>query len=148
MLLSSAQLTWRHSPFYYVCRYSQQRMSGKDIQGSWQAGVYGMVRARISAQVPLAVIGGHSKAVSYVRWMDGSHLVSASTDNQLKLWDLAAAARHTRHQEWRPTTVLTGESAHPLNVPVPLPRRWGKAVVSVFFGGVSSNGICLAVAAI
>ncbi|CAL8465090.1 g4625 [Coccomyxa elongata] len=61
-------------------------------------------------RVPLAVIGGHSKAVSYVRWLDGTHLVSASTDNQLKLWDLAAAGRHMRQQEWRPRTVLTGHT--------------------------------------
>ena len=54
------------------------------------------------------MIGCHSKAVSYVRWLDGSHLVSASTDNQLKLWDLAAAGRHSRHQDWRPQNVLTG----------------------------------------
>ena len=41
--------------------------------------------------MPLAVIGGHNKAVSYVRFMGGSHVVSASTDDTLKLWDVARA---------------------------------------------------------
>jgi WD40 repeat protein len=50
-------------------------------------------------------VGGHSKAVSYVRWMSGSHIVSASTDNQLKLWDLCS-----REPEWRPLNVLTGKT--------------------------------------
>lgn len=38
------------------------------------------------------MISGHSKAVSYVRFMGGSHVVSASTDSQLKLWDIAKAS--------------------------------------------------------
>ena len=42
--------------------------------------------------VPLAVIGGHKKALSYVRFMGGDQLVSASTDNTLRLWDINAAA--------------------------------------------------------
>jgi WD40 repeat protein len=60
--------------------------------------------------VPLAVIGGHSKAVSYVRWMGGSGLVSASTDNALKVWDVArgVAADSARHHAWAPTATLTG----------------------------------------
>lgn len=37
---------------------------------------------------PLAVLAGHNKAVSYVRWLDSSTLVTASTDNCLKLWRL------------------------------------------------------------
>ena len=41
---------------------------------------------------PLAVIGGHTKAVSYVRWVGSSQVISASTDNCLKLWDVADAA--------------------------------------------------------
>ena len=40
---------------------------------------------------PLAVIGGHKKAVSYVRFLGGNRLVSASTDNTLKLWDIDGA---------------------------------------------------------
>ncbi|KAK9820862.1 hypothetical protein WJX81_005532 [Elliptochloris bilobata] len=44
-------------------------------------------------KVPLVQICGHSRAVSYVRWMGPDRLVSASTDNRLKLWDVAAATR-------------------------------------------------------
>ena len=40
---------------------------------------------------PLAVTGGHKKAVSYVRFLGGNRLVSASTDNKLKLWDVEQA---------------------------------------------------------
>lgn len=32
---------------------------------------------------------GHNKTVSYVRFLDSSTLVSSSTDNTLKLWDLS-----------------------------------------------------------
>jgi len=37
---------------------------------------------------PLHLIAGHSKAVSYVKWLGGSKIVTASTDNTMKLWDL------------------------------------------------------------
>ncbi|KAL4444907.1 hypothetical protein ABPG77_003957 [Micractinium sp. CCAP 211/92] len=37
---------------------------------------------------PLAVISGPQRAVSYVKFLGGSHLVSASTDSTLRLWDL------------------------------------------------------------
>lgn len=68
------------------------------------------------AQVPLAVIGGHKKAVSYVRWLDGSRLISASTDNQLKLWDINSAAASGTLQDRRPINVLSGmtHAASPL----------------------------------
>lgn len=36
---------------------------------------------------PLMTLQGHRKAVSYVHWV-GDELVSASTDNTLKLWDI------------------------------------------------------------
>jgi protein suppressor of PHYA-105 1 len=39
-------------------------------------------------KAPLAVLAGHGKAVSYVKFVDATTLVSASTDNTLKLWDL------------------------------------------------------------
>lgn len=44
--------------------------------------------ATLQMEIPLAVIGGHKKAVSYVRFLGGDRLVSASTDNKLKLWDI------------------------------------------------------------
>ncbi|MED6197432.1 hypothetical protein PIB30_056458 [Stylosanthes scabra] len=37
---------------------------------------------------PLCVLAGHHKAVSYVKFMDSVTLVSSSTDNTLKIWDL------------------------------------------------------------
>ena len=37
---------------------------------------------------PLVSLTGHKKAVSYVRWLDGDLIASASTDNTLKLWDV------------------------------------------------------------
>ncbi|XP_012084964.1 protein SPA1-RELATED 3 isoform X2 [Jatropha curcas] len=40
-------------------------------------------------KVPLCTLTGHNKTVSYVRFVDSTNLVSASTDNTLKLWDLS-----------------------------------------------------------
>lgn len=37
---------------------------------------------------PLCILAGHDRAVSYVKFLDSETLVSASTDNTLKLWDL------------------------------------------------------------
>ncbi|KAK3008309.1 hypothetical protein RJ639_013573 [Escallonia herrerae] len=39
-------------------------------------------------RIPWCTLGGHGKAVSYVRFLDSENIVSASTDNSLKLWDL------------------------------------------------------------
>ena len=39
-------------------------------------------------QRPLVVLQGHKKAVSYVKWLGAHQLVTASTDNTLKLWDV------------------------------------------------------------
>jgi E3 ubiquitin-protein ligase RFWD2 len=39
-----------------------------------------------SPRAPLAVLKGHSKAVSYVRWAGPDALVTASTDSTLRLW--------------------------------------------------------------
>lgn len=37
---------------------------------------------------PLCILSGHNRAVSYVKFLDSETLISASTDNTLKLWDL------------------------------------------------------------
>jgi protein suppressor of PHYA-105 1 len=42
-----------------------------------------------NTSLPLSSIAGHSKAVSYVRFLDGEQLVSASTDSTLRLWDVS-----------------------------------------------------------
>lgn len=39
---------------------------------------------------PLCVFRGHQKAVSYVKFLSATELVSAGTDGQLKLWDISA----------------------------------------------------------
>lgn len=42
-----------------------------------------------NAKMPLCTLIGHNKTVSYVKFIDSTTLVSASTDNTLKLWDLS-----------------------------------------------------------
>lgn len=37
---------------------------------------------------PLCVFKGHRKAVSYVKFINGENIVSASTDSQLKMWNV------------------------------------------------------------
>lgn len=41
-----------------------------------------------NTRIPWCTLAGHGKAVSYVKFADPETLVSASTDNSLKLWDL------------------------------------------------------------
>ena len=43
-------------------------------------------------KIPLSTMVGHSKTVSNVKFVDSSTLVSSSTDNTLKLWDLSMSA--------------------------------------------------------
>ncbi|KAF3442900.1 hypothetical protein FNV43_RR16818 [Rhamnella rubrinervis] len=45
-----------------------------------------------NSKVPLCTFVGHKKTVSYVKFIDTMTLVSASTDNTLKLWDLSTCA--------------------------------------------------------
>jgi len=45
-----------------------------------------------NTKCPLSVFAGHEKAVSYVKFLDSHTLVSASTDNQLKLWNLSSSS--------------------------------------------------------
>ncbi|XP_052207254.1 protein SPA1-RELATED 3-like isoform X2 [Diospyros lotus] len=40
-------------------------------------------------KAPLCTLTGHNKTVSYVKFIDSTNLVSASTDNTIKLWDLS-----------------------------------------------------------
>ncbi|KAK9152775.1 hypothetical protein Sjap_000255 [Stephania japonica] len=42
-----------------------------------------------NSRMPLYTLVGHTKTVSYVKFVDSKTLVSASTDNSLKLWDLS-----------------------------------------------------------
>ncbi|XP_002509925.2 protein SPA1-RELATED 2 isoform X1 [Ricinus communis] len=45
-----------------------------------------------NVRTPWCVLAGHDKAVSYVKFLDRGTLVTASTDNSLKLWDLNKAS--------------------------------------------------------
>lgn len=42
-----------------------------------------------NSKMPLCTLVGHNKTVSYVKFINSTTLVSASTDNTLKLWDLS-----------------------------------------------------------
>ncbi|KAL5730392.1 RING-type E3 ubiquitin transferase [Ranunculus cassubicifolius] len=42
-----------------------------------------------STKTPLYTLKGHAKTVSYVKFLDPTTLVSASTDSSIKLWDLS-----------------------------------------------------------
>ncbi|KAL3848630.1 hypothetical protein ACJIZ3_010512 [Penstemon smallii] len=42
-----------------------------------------------NSKIPLCTLVGHNKTVSYVKFIDSTTLVSASTDNTVKLWDLS-----------------------------------------------------------
>ncbi|VFQ95745.1 unnamed protein product [Cuscuta campestris] len=42
-----------------------------------------------NSKIPLCTLIGHNKTVSYVKFIDSTTLVSASTDNTIKLWDLS-----------------------------------------------------------
>ncbi|WOK99303.1 protein SPA1-RELATED 4 isoform X1 [Canna indica] len=46
-------------------------------------------------RMPFCTLDGHKKTVSYVKYLDSSHVVSASTDNSLKLWDLPTSTSRT-----------------------------------------------------
>ncbi|KAI3453791.1 hypothetical protein Pfo_010454 [Paulownia fortunei] len=41
-----------------------------------------------NVSTPWCILAGHEKAVSYAKFLDAGTLVSASTDNTLKIWDL------------------------------------------------------------
>ena len=56
---------------------------------------------------PLAVVAGHNRAVSYVRFMGASQLATASTDNTLKLWDIHSASSSPLLT--KPLTTFSGE---------------------------------------
>ncbi|KAJ7981746.1 SPA1-related 3 isoform 3 [Quillaja saponaria] len=75
----------------YVCCVQFPPDSGRSI-------AFGSADHRIyyydlrNSKTPLCTLIGHSKTVSYVKFVDTMNLVSASTDNTLKLWDLSMCA--------------------------------------------------------
>lgn len=48
------------------------------------------------SRIPICILTGHQKAVSFVRFAGPSSIVSASTDNTLKLWDLTKISTAAR----------------------------------------------------
>lgn len=48
-----------------------------------------------NASVPWCVLAGHEKTVSYAKFLDGETVVSASTDNTLKIWDLSKTSSNS-----------------------------------------------------
>ncbi|KAK8956103.1 Protein SPA1-RELATED 4 [Platanthera guangdongensis] len=42
-----------------------------------------------NVRLPLLTFVGHERTVSYVKFLDSSNIVSSSTDNSLKIWDLS-----------------------------------------------------------
>lgn len=48
-----------------------------------------------NTKAPLHVFNGHTKAVSYVKFLSTNELVSASIDSTLQLWDVKAQTHVT-----------------------------------------------------
>ncbi|KAG8077778.1 hypothetical protein GUJ93_ZPchr0007g4944 [Zizania palustris] len=71
-----------------VCSVQFQPDSARSIAvGSADHKIYCYDLRNIRA--PYCTLVGHTKTVSYVKYVDASTIVSASTDNSLKLWDLS-----------------------------------------------------------
>ncbi|XP_062206736.1 protein SPA1-RELATED 4-like isoform X2 [Phragmites australis] len=71
-----------------VCSVQFQPDSARSIAiGSADHKIYCYDLRNIRA--PYCTLVGHTKTVSYVKYLDASTLVSGSTDNSLKLWDLS-----------------------------------------------------------
>ena len=74
------------SPANVCCVQFSENSSHQLVFGSANYKIYGYDLRHI--RTPLYTLAGHKKAVSYVKFVDAETLVSASTDNTLKLWDL------------------------------------------------------------
>ncbi|KAL6999516.1 Protein SPA1-RELATED 3 [Sarracenia purpurea var. burkii] len=60
-----------------------------------------------NSKMPLYTMVGHNKTVSYIKFIDSTNLVSSSTDNTLKLWDLSMCASRVLD---RPVQSFTGHT--------------------------------------
>ncbi|KAL5571377.1 hypothetical protein UlMin_020974 [Ulmus minor] len=81
---SSIGTIW--SPANVCCVQFSDYSSHLLVCGSADYNIYGYDLRQ--AKIPLCTLAGHGKAVSFVKFLDAETLVSASTDNTLKLWDL------------------------------------------------------------
>lgn len=79
---------------------------------------------------PQQVLAGHTKAVAYVRWMDGHQLVSASTDNSLRLWEVGGGAANA----------AAGSIAGTATPPLPRSRAYQGHTNERNFVGLSCEG--------
>lgn len=61
-------------------------------------------------KAPLYILASHNKTVSYVKFLDSGSLVSASTDNTIKLWDLATNKARVLGSPVNPVRTFTGHS--------------------------------------
>ncbi|CAM6085333.1 unnamed protein product [Calypogeia fissa] len=52
-----------------------------------------------NSESPMLKLGGHDRAVSYVRFLGKDKLVSASIDSTLKLWDISAPLRDVQDED-------------------------------------------------
>ncbi|CAM9003843.1 unnamed protein product [Rhodiola kirilowii] len=60
-----------------------------------------------NTRIPLCTLIGHNRTVSYIKFLDSTNLVSASTDNTLKQWNLSLSSSSTRVLE-SPTQSFAG----------------------------------------
>lgn len=63
-----------------------------------------------NVKTPLCTLTSHNKTVSYVKFLDSGSLVSASTDNTIKLWDLATNKARVLGNTASPSRTFTGHS--------------------------------------
>ncbi|CAL2241955.1 unnamed protein product [Prunus armeniaca] len=77
------------SPANVCCVQFSAYSSNLLVFGSADYKIYGYDLRH--TRIPWCTLPGHGKAVSYVKFVDAETLVSASTDNTLKLWDLNQA---------------------------------------------------------
>ncbi|PON71278.1 Phosphorylase kinase, gamma catalytic subunit [Parasponia andersonii] len=75
-----------YSPANVCCVQFSDYSNNLLVIGSADYKIYGYDLRH--GRIPLCTLAGHGKAVSYVKFLDAETLVSASTDNTLKLWDL------------------------------------------------------------
>ena len=69
-----------------------------------------------NTRIPLVTLNGHSKTVSYVKFIDSKTLVSASTDSSLKLWDLSTCMSRVLDSPLQTYTGHTNVKVHSLSI--------------------------------
>lgn len=90
----------------HVCSVQFSPYSGRIIAvGSADRNAYCYDLRNI--KVPLCKFIGHAKTVSYVKFLDSSILVSSSTDNTIKLWELSMSASRVLDS---PTQTFSGHT--------------------------------------